>query len=376
MTFQIVSAGIGLVSGVMSNRSADRRADRAEEAGQPLVESELTGTGGLQGQVNATGAGGQFDTGNLAGPQAAFATVAGQGARAASNRLSAGVPQDQLGFNDRLNNQDLNLGSFGQSERGAQRLQQQALGQAFNIPGQSNQRQRDTLSLLRSQAAPEQARQLQNFSQGLFQSGRGAVTGAEGSRGSVGGGALAAAFAEGQGRQDLGFQLASFGEGRAESASQDQLLNQAFNRFGTTTGLASDLNRSAFGRERGQLTEGFGRAQSLATEPARIAGAFQNVAGAASGASIGIQGLGLNAQQIALGSAQAGSNAANSVQSNLIGVQGIQGSGDNQAVLGAISDFATQVTPGEGILSRFGQPGTAPTSSPAGSQGFNDFVNQ
>lgn len=137
--------------------------------------------------------------------------------------------------------------------------------QAFNLAGGffgdlaggSEGARNRQLDLLRQQAAPFEERAFGNLQQNLFSTGR---------LGTSGGALQTEAFARGLGQADLSRQLAANQEGRAfqqnafnlgqglfgigtgERALSDQLLGNAFSRFGNFAGLAADVEGQRFGQ--------------------------------------------------------------------------------------------------------------------------------
>jgi hypothetical protein len=148
-----------------------------------------------------------------------------------------------------------------------QGLQQQLFGQAGQMAGQTDfSALRDqTLDTLRQQAQPFEERAFSSLQDNLFSTGR---------LGSSGGALQTEAFARGLGQADLQRQLSATGVAQQQQAQnanianmfgglgsnlaglESDLLGQAFQRFGATSGLANDLNQARFGRGQAMFGQG------------------------------------------------------------------------------------------------------------------------
>lgn len=141
------------------------------------------------------------------------------------------------------------------------------------------------LDLLRQQAAPFEERAFGNLQQNLFSTGR---------LGTSGGALQTEAFARGLGQADLSRQLAANQEGRAfqqnsfnlgqglfgvgsgERSLSDQLLGNAFSRFGNFAGLAADVEGQRFGQNLQGQQNLFGQLQSQFGNRLALGGFQQN----------------------------------------------------------------------------------------------------
>ena len=209
------------------------------------------------------------------------------------------------------------------------------------------------LNLLRQEAAPEEARQLQAFRENLFATGRGATTG---------GAQLAESFAKGLGQADISRQLAAAGEGRAfqtqalnraqglsstfgqQTNLSDNLLQNAFNRFQTTQSALGGLSNTNFQRALGTNELAYNRAnQNLQTQiglaglPATLqAGQLAN-ASSALGGQAGLQSQGMEMFQAALAQAQAEANARIGAGSNIAALTTGTNFGQQDQLLGNLA---------------------------------------
>jgi len=229
-------------------------------------------------------------------------------------------------FNNRLNT------GFNQG------LQNQAFAAAGNQLGLANttgqQAREQALTNFRAQALPGQQRAVQGQLSSLFGSGR---------LGTTGGANQLGRLAEAQNQQDLGFQQAAFGEGRAAQTQSanlatnfsnlgaqqaglgESLLQGAFSRFGNTAQIAGDINNQRF--QRGLATEGLERQ-----------GAQQQFANQVQGASLGRQ---LQQQDLSLGTQALQAEGALQQQGlNNLGAALSVGSAEANARIGAGSNIA------------------------------------
>lgn len=265
---QLLGAGISLLGSKKAADSAD--AANALKAQQMKALSQVNfnpwnieGPGGMGLQFGQNGFAGmnlggnqgiwdlfsQLGEQNIMGGQN-IQSQANQGLGALQNMFggAAGLAGDALG-------QAGALGSGG-FQRG---LQDQLFGQAGALAGQTDfSSLRDqTLNTLREQAAPFEQRAFSNLQDNQFATGR---------LGSSGGALQTEAFARGLGQADLSRQLQATGVAQQQQMQnanianmfgglgqnirglEDNLLNNAFSRFGQTSGLAADLNNQMFNR--------------------------------------------------------------------------------------------------------------------------------
>jgi len=207
------------------------------------------------------------------------------------------------------------------------------------------------LQNFRAQAQPQNERAVNSQLNSLFGSGR---------LGTTGGANVIGRLAESQNQQDLGFQQAAFGEGRAAQnqqlglaqnqigigqglrGQQDQLLNSAFSRFGQTLGTAQDLNNNRF--DRGLQGAGFqagllGQLFGQQTQIPQLQQQFQG--GGLNQILAGLQGIG-GLQDQALNQFGAGLNAEQAAANARIG------SGSNIAAIAQNSNFGASPLTGLG----------------------------
>lgn len=145
---------------------------------------------------------------------------------------------------------------------------------AFTGAGRAETHTARAYDLLTRQAQPQEQAALESFKTGLRNTGRGAVTGAAGNEASIGGGRLAAAFAQGQSRADLDRQLAAQQYGERTARLEEDLVSSAFRRFSDTTSTVGNLGQSYANTLR--LPTGFAADQlGLGTS---VAGIFGNLA--------------------------------------------------------------------------------------------------
>lgn len=198
--------------------------------------------------------------------------------------------------------------------------------------------QSQTLGQLRAQAQPFEQRAFDSLQNNQFATGR---------LGSSGGALQTEAFARGLGQADLSRQLEATnqarltqqntlglaqgltGMGSGLAGMESDLLSSAFNRFGQTAQMASDLNRERFTRSMygdetmfSRLGSILGAQQGAAMMPSQLQGAqLQNVLSALGGQA-GIQTQGLQGFQAALAAAQAQANARIGAGSNMASIVG------------------------------------------------------
>ena len=202
------------------------------------------------------------------------------------------------------------------------------------------------LGLLRQAAAPQEQQAQRSFIQDLYGSGRGAVTGAVGDEGSMGGGRLAAAFGQGLGRADLDRQVQAQEMGINSANASEGLLKSAFGRFMDSSQFAQDSNTNAFNRTRGMLTQGRGFAAEDAGLPAQIAQMFAQLGNTGTGAALDMGQYGLAGQNAALNVASAGANARIGSGQNVANFMGTRSS---TPALSAVSNlFGGMATPQSG----------------------------
>lgn len=264
--FELLGGALGLGSSIFGANKAAKAADadrrRQDELIARLSQVNFSPFAAMLGNTGFTGQGFQ------AGMFEPFLQQFQQGPQGidAAQQLQG---QANQGLFDILGNQGqaanvLSGQAFGQAGQlgaeGFQRgLQNTLFGQAQNLAGQTDfSGLRDqTLSTLREQAAPFEERAFGNLQQNLFSTGR---------LGSSGGALQTEAFARGLGQADLSRQLQATGvaqqqqmqnaniasqfagTGQGIAGLENSLLNSAFQRFGSTTGLAADLNQQLFNR--------------------------------------------------------------------------------------------------------------------------------
>ena len=304
--------------GARDQRNAQNQALNAAQQAQ-LGNAVASGAGGARSFSSADGDIG-YTLGNLSGGQRESALLSEFGGISARNALVNGVPNEVLQASRNLDQLPLSLGSFLSGEGGASNLAGLSLRQAFDPSRTSDSVASRALSTLRQQAAPQEQQALQSFTQSLYGSGRGAVTGAVGNESSLGGGRLAAAFAQGLSRADLERQLTAQDYGFRAAQNEESLLQSAFSRFGDTSRLAADFNISSYGRVQDALQGRLTRATGLQTLPATIASAFQGVANNATSAGLNFGAYGINLSRLALDQNVQRSNAANQVAGQIGGV--------------------------------------------------------
>lgn len=190
----------------------------------------------------------------------------GQGLAQASNpflqsqALAEGLQGGAFGGAQGLMQSGFGRGLQGDFLSGGSQFAQEA-SQGFDDLRQS------TLDTLRAQAQPFEDRAFGQLQENLFGTGR---------MGTSGGALQTEAFARGLGQADLQRQLAATGEARATRGQagelaqgfgneagrlrgvEDILMNNAFSRFGNTTGLVSDLNNQQWGRGSQMIGQGAG----------------------------------------------------------------------------------------------------------------------
>lgn len=296
-------------------------------AQMPSVGFNIGGTG-LGAQV---GPGGGTVTG---GPlEGLFNQVYGQAGRMAAampTQLPGQLRSADIAYNRALQQTpSLNLGqlqqyggaanaalgaAFGNLQQAQQpfqpALQQAAYGGALqnlqDIQGGYQQTFDQTLGNLRASAAPQEQQMMNKLGEALFGSGR---------TGTTGGALQTEAMAKGLAQADIARQLQAgqearnvglyglqqatgqAGLGQGITSLQDQLLSQAFGRFGQTMGLASDLERQAYGRQLEASNLGVQRAGQGLENAYRYAMALPALQSAFMSPLQGAVGIGGNLQQ-------------------------------------------------------------------------------
>lgn len=400
--------------------SQNTLADAMRNATTTLGPSTITGPGGINGTVYNNGEGGTYGLGNL---QNANNYLTQLGTNSVQNALSSGglpanitqannalqnaspvaAPPDTTGmqsiFGNVLNQNiaDMNRGPM------APGLAQQAYAGAQTNLADASRGYGDffnsTLQNLRDQAQPFETRaydQLQNdqFSRGQM--------------GTSGGALQTEAFARGLGQNDLQRQLTATqlaqqnqqnslnvgntlaGIGNNQNQLDESLLQSAFNRFGTTAGLANDLTQQRFGNSVLANQTGYDRAASnlnnqinFAQLPIALQGQQLNLGTQALNGQQALNSQGLQQFMAALQASQAAANARIGSGTNVSGLAGISAQLPNQ------NDIWGQVL--TGIGSRIGnQNGNGSlgnifsglfggTSSPKSDPGiqpvYNDYGN-
>jgi hypothetical protein len=307
----------GMASSVLgANADRNAQSDMMKRLQTTLGGNVLNGPGGSTAFSNDAGAG--VDLGMLSklfGQQAGFA---GSASDMASGALNGGVPGNVQQYGNMLDNQNLDLGSFLRTQGGASGLAGMSLMDAFNPNRTAQQIGQQQLDLMRQQARPAEQQAMQDFSQNLYSTGRGAVTGVAGNEGSIGGGRLAAAFGQGLGNADLQRQIAAQAQGQSAATNQEDLLKSAFGRFGDMSNLSNTANTSIFNRQRGVMTDAYGRAVGQATMPASIAAAFQNLTNSGESGALNIGDYGNSLMAAALQNSQAGASARTGSGGNMV----------------------------------------------------------
>lgn len=387
MSLAATAAVVGIAGTAYGAYNANRQSRLAASAQNRALDQATTSLGafrsfGGMGQ-GATYGWTPYDPANPDGPKfgdltlhggaldpisSALSQYAGQAVPSFSNQLPSsvagalgqlqnvqGIPGLDLGGLDQIlsgSNNVFNAASQGIANAGnipgfdPQALFQGANAQFGNLNQTYDQSFNRTLSTLREQARPEEERAFAGLTDNLFATGR---------LGSTGGALQTEAFARGLGQADLSRQLAAGNEARLAQQNalglgqglfnagtqgmglQDQLINNAFGRFGQTAQLTADLNQARFARSMYGNETQYNRAQNmlgtqinLAGLPASLQAAqLGNVNTALQGQS-GIQsqllqmfGAGLQAEQAAANARiGAGSNMANIVGSPSFGAAG------------------------------------------------------
>jgi hypothetical protein len=274
----VIGAGAALIGGKMSANSASKSLRAQEKQAKLLSDVGFT----PWGTTGFGGAGVSFDNG-----QANFDLGSFQGLFDMFGQNSYNSMRQGRQFQDAANQglggilalsgqagglaQGAGARAEGLQQNGFQRgLQDLLFGGATQTAGRLNQGfdgiRDDTLSLLRQQAQPFEQRQFQGLQDTQF---------AQGIMGSTGGSLQTEAFARGLGQADISRQLAASGEARATQGSlqsllgaqlgggqalaglENSLLNDAFNQFGSMSGLTADLNNTVFGRGQAMNQSGF-----------------------------------------------------------------------------------------------------------------------
>lgn len=351
-----------------------------------------------------------LSAGDLEGLRAALSQFASQGVPSASSGLPQGV-QAALGRLQSAGRAPVDLGlaglgdlesaigssftdaseALGQAgggfQRGLQNTSFRGAGRNLATAGQTFDQVFDsTLSNLREQAGVQTDRAFSNLQDNLFATGR---------MGSSGGALQTEAFARGLAQADASFQLQAqqqaqmaqqnalgmaqglTGIGSGLRGQEEDLLQSAFGRFTSLTGLAADLSRERFSRSMFGNELGFSRAKDALGTQVQMAGLpsslqasqLQNVLSAMQGQA-GIQnqvlqlfGAGLSAEQAAANARiGAGSNMAQLVGSPSFGVPQ-QANAAMWAQLG--SSLMGDNNLGSALGSLFGSPGADITSPDA-----------
>lgn len=313
----LISTGASLLGGILGKK---KDAKTAASLRTTLADRFMTGAGGLQGWAGDQGAG--FNLGDLDFPFQNQVGVANMASGRAQDTLAGGVPFGIRQASMALNNQPLDLGSFLSGQQGGNALAMRSLADAFGGGFNPETIAANQLTKLRAAAAPQEQQAMQGFMQNLYSTGRGAVTGAPGAEGSVGGGRLAAAFGQGLGQADLQRQVQAQEMGIAGANASENLLKSAFGRFMDTSQFAQESGTNAFNRRRGVMEGAYGREVDMSRMPPQLAAMFQSLATSGLGNAANLQGLGLDAQGAALQVAQAGANARVGAGQNLASFMG------------------------------------------------------
>lgn len=309
-----IPAMVGIAGSLFgAHKQQQANADAAAAARVPFGSTMGVGPNGMFGMAGQNGFG--FGLGDLSQAFNQAGNLGNYGFTAAQGAMG-GVPQDVSDMSAAFRNFDPNLGPINQFAGGAGALSNAALAQAFsgnNTGTYTNQ----ALSQLRAAAAPQNAASMRDFQQGMYSTGRGAVTGAPGSEDSVGGGALAAAFGRGLGQSDLDLQTKAQQYGINGATSDSNLMSQAFGRFNDSATLGSNLNNMGFTRGYGMAQNNFNNAVSMAQLPPQLAQLFANLGTTGSNSAINFGNFGLNFAQGSLNNQIGVSNAARGAATNL-----------------------------------------------------------
>jgi hypothetical protein len=313
-----VAAGLGgasLLTGLFgAKKQGDANAAARSAATVPFGSTSAVGPNGMF--ANAGDNGFSFGLGDLTPAFAGAGGLSNMGFMGAQDALQRGVPQDVMNAAGAFRNFDPNLGPLQGFAGGAGMLGGAALGQAFsgnNTGTYTNQ----ALAALRAQAAPQNAQSMRDFTQGLYSTGRGAVTGAPGAEDTAGGGALAAAFARGLGQSDLDLQTKAQQYGINGATSDSNLMTAAFGRFGNMADLGSSLNNQMFTRGYGIAQNNYNTSKDMAMLPPQIAAAFANLGTVGTNNAVNYGNFGINFGQAGLQNQIARSNAARGSATNL-----------------------------------------------------------
>ena len=326
-----LSTVLGVGSSILGARSAAKSASRdrrlRREAADRLAQVSFSpfdigfGDAGFRG--------GQLQMGQF-GPLAnLFQDLALGGTEAGIGRMFGA----DEGFDERMLQNELGAFGLGQGaldfatnlqSGGFQRgLQDQLFGRAGELAGQTDfsTLRDENLELMRQLASPFEARAFQGMKESQFGMGQ---------LGSSGGALQTEAFARGLGEADLKRQLSSIGLARDQQQQNAQiaqmfgglganlaglesdLIGQAFQRFGATTGLTADLNQARFGRGQDIFNLGgmglsgqndiMNMLLALGTFGANLGATRANIdLGAAGGAANAVQNLGPSGADIRAG---------------------------------------------------------------------------
>lgn len=280
--------------------------------------------GGAGGQPAAGGTNGiNLSAGDLEGVRAALSQFASSGVPGSGNSLPPAIAAALGGLNQaRGAPVDLGTGGLDLLSSGVNNAFMDAAGslggagdgtQNTAFRGAYDRYYDDTLATLRSNADVANQRGFSNLQDSLFSTGR---------LGSSGGALQTEAFARGLAQNDSNLQM------QAHDVSRN-LMNDAFGRFATSAGIASDLNTQRFARSMYGDQRDYGRAQdwlgtnvSLAGLPSQLQGAqLQNVLAALQGQS-GISDQALNLFNAGLSAESAAANARIGAGSNIARIVG------------------------------------------------------
>jgi hypothetical protein len=394
----LLSTALNLYGGYQSAQGASQQRDdlasAANRLSTTLGASAISGPGGANAGILPNGAGGSYSLGDLEGLRGYLNTIGNNAGQTASqmNGLpqniqdalagvsnASGVPNapDTSNYSNGLDSifgrsmADMNRGSAAPGL--AATAFAGAGSQLADASRGFNDVRDQTLSTLRAQAQPFETRAYDTLQNDQFSRGQ---------MGSSGGALQTEAFARGLGEADLTRQLQANQEARTTQQNalgvgtslanvgsnitglDDQLLQSAFGRFGSTAQLGSNLAQQRFGNNVLLNQTGYDRSntnlnnQVTASQlPAALQGSWLNLALQSANGQGALQDQGLQQLQAALGMSSAAANARtgnSSAIANLLGARATSpNSGDiwgqiltgigsrtgNQSGNGSISDL-------------------------------------
>jgi hypothetical protein len=269
-----------------------------------LPGATVTGPGGATGSVLPGGAGGSSSLGDMEQLRQLLIQSGGANlSQANQDSILSSIFQPAIRQQFDTANQALSGAYTNGFQRPLQNTAFAGAARQLEAAGGDFSGIRDqTLNTLRSQAQPFEARAYDTLQQDLFGSGR---------MGTSGGGIQTEAFARGLGQADLQRQLMANDEARAQ---QTQALNVGTGMAGVGTGVASledQLLQSAFGR--------FGSTMQLGQD---LTNQQFNLGNSAVTSGINLGRYGMDQMGAAAGMAQAGANTQLASDSNVAAVAG------------------------------------------------------